>query len=722
MPHRPQTENHRFFISHLGFALWILLGVSTLYAAEIKAKGPIIINGDNVEYATEKKEVTASGNVVVICNETRLTCQKLTVNTDTKEARAEGNVRIEEAGGIIEGTSATYNFQTKSGVITDAGFESNPFFGKADKIEKVNDTEFIAEKGYATTCNFDHPHFKLKAKKVDFFPQEKVEIKSVTAYAGNVPVLYLPKFVQNFEDPLMNVQLMPGYKKDWGSFMESAWRYRLNDYMTGRIYLDYRQDLGWAEGFGENYTTPDFGKGDLKFYYTDEDDKNQPQGQPSQFRRYFVRWRHKWDIDSQTEVTSEYYKIVDSKRKELGTDFNILKDYFPREYEKDTLPLSYALFHHSFSNATADIIVQPRTNAWYSEIEKMPEVRYSMPSVQMGDTQFYFDNATTFASYNSVPDGANMIRLDSTNKFSRPFRVAFINLTPFVASRETVYDRDINGNPIAPRTIFYTGADASTKFYRLFNVNSNLLGLDINGLRHIITPSIGYAYNHQPTIPTSNLRQIDSVDSITTSNAATLQLSNKLQTKRNGISVDLVDTLVTTNYVFKPNNTADKHGGNLSDILYKMKLLPYSWLRIEADATYNRSTSRSDPSYNRFTTANYDLVFDFQKDRSFRIGQRYERGGANQITGSLIWRLNPKWTISIYERFAAGHDPNMIRGLQEQQFGISRDLHCWIMDIGLDTQKGHGVTIWCSFMLKAFPQLELGSRRQSYHDPRSGSQ
>jgi hypothetical protein len=181
-----------------------------------------------------------------------------------------------------------------------------------------------------------------------------------------------------------------------------------------------------------------------------------------------------------------------------------------------------------------------------------------------------------------------------------------------------------------------------------------------------------------------------------------------------------VDVDITTSYIFKPN-TADKHGGNLSDFLYKIKLLPYSWLRIEADATYNRSVPRSDSSYNRFTTANYDIIFDFQNEHSFGIGQRYQRKGGNEITSRLIWRLNPKWKFSIYERYNRGHDPSLKRGLREQEYSVSRDLHCWAMDLTYNIKKDSGNTIWLIFRLKAFPEMELGFD-QTYHEPKSGSQ
>jgi hypothetical protein len=244
--------------------------------------------------------------------------------------------------------------------------------------------------------------------------------------------------------------------------------------------------------------------------------------------------------------------------------------------------------------------------------------------------------------------------------------------------------------------------------------------MDIDGLRHIVTPVIGYAYNHTPTIPSSNLKQIDTIDAITNSNVVSLELSNKLQTKRKRQSVDLVDLRVNTSYILLPK-AGDKLGSNFSDFLFHLKLLPYSWLRIESDATYKHSGNRSDTNYNRFSNGNYDIYFDFLKERSIGIGQRYERKGADEITYSLNWRLNPKWKFSIFERYNMGHDPNLAKGLREQQYTISRDLHCWNLDFTYDAKKSEGITLFVVFKLKAFPENEFGFN-QSYHPAKSGSQ
>lgn len=684
--------------------------------------GGITINGDTVEYLTGTQQVVASGNVEVLAKGSRLTCEKLTVNTQTKEGRAQGKVRLDDRQGVVEGEELTYNFVTKIGVITNAGFRANPYFGRTERLNKVSDNEFITRRGYVTTCAMDRPHYRIGAKKVDFLLGDKVDLYDTVFYVGPMPVLRMPRYTHSLQDPLMHVQLMPGKSKEWGPFFLTAWRYKVTDYLNGRIYADYRSRMGMAEGFGANYTTDGFGKGDFKYYYTQERPKDFPQSSPAEFQRYMIRWIHKWDIDERTNFISEYYRIVDAKRQVVGTQYNMLKDYFPREYEKDSQPLSYMLYHHSFNYASLDFVLQKRTNRWYSQLEKLPEVRYFLSNYRLGESPVYFEHYSQYAKYiqkNAVPSSSvndiRMNRVDTTNKFSLPMRVAFLNVTPFVKSQLTYYTRDKDGSSISPRSIFYSGADASTKFYRVFDLKTNFLGLNINRLRHLVSPTVSYSFNPAPSISAVHLKQIDGVDGITRSNTAAIGLSNKLQTKRKNENVDLVDFLVNTNYTFRPRIVGDqKERGRLSDFLLDVKLLPYSWMHIESKATFNYAQRR-------YTDANYDASLELGKDRSFGFGQRYAYKGGNELVFHLQWRINPKWQFSVYERYQRGHDPTLKRGLREQEYKIVRDLHCWSAELLYNVQRGKGESIFVVFRMKAFPENEFGFDT-NYHAPKSGSQ
>ena len=727
----------------LGFVFWV-----NLVFADTAKESPMVINGDNVEYSADNKEVVATGNIEVIYKGAKLTCNRLKVNMQTKEGLAEGNARIQDAKGIITGEKIVYDFGNKTGIIYNADFRANPYFGKAKKVEKLSDSEFVAKRGYFTTCSFDHPHYRFASKKISMFPQDKMLAEQATLYLGTVPLFYLPRFNYSMKEPIMHVQVEPGTRKDWGPYILNTWRYNLTANTNLRVSLDYRTKLGLAEGFELNYKTPAVGKGDFKFYYTNENAVDLPAGAPTEFERYFMRWRHKWDIDERTNVVAEFYKIIDRKRQYennpapvgVGSNpeaHNILQDYFFREYEKESQPLTYALFHHAFNYSSLDILLQKRTNHWFDQLDKLPEINYNLPSLQLGETPLYFENSSQFGVYNKkgsmmvpvVSDDVTVTRLDTTNRVSLPMKIGFVQFKPFVSSRQTFYDKGANDQTGIVRTVFSAGADMSTKFYRIYNLKTNAAGLDINGLRHVITPSVGYLYTHPPTIPIGNIKQIDSVDAVYRGNTAALSLSNKLQTKRAGQSVDLVDFLVTTDVVIDPkagdNAFLTPHTGeglkdNFSDILFKLKVIPYSWMRMESDVTFEHS-DQTNVNYNKFSLANYSLTLDLGKDRSFSMGQRYERKGKNEVTANFYWRLNPKWKFSIYQRYNFKQSGTLERGWQEQQYTLTRDLHCWDLDISLNKKEETGTTIFFTFRLKAFPENEFGFD-QKMGEEKSGAQ
>jgi hypothetical protein len=279
----------------------------------------------------------------------------------------------------------------------------------------------------------------------------------------------------------------------------------------------------------------------------------------------------------------------------------------------------------------------------------------------------------------------------------------------------------VEGQRINPRSVFYSGCDISTKFYRFFDVETDFLGLNINKLRHIINPVVNYNFNHEPSIRSGHLKQLDAIDSITRSNTAALELVNKLQTKRDGVSVDLVNFIVDSSYVFSPRQVnGQKTGGSLSDFFYDLTLLPYSWLRFDADATYTHSGDKEAANYKRFSNFNYSAALNFPGERSVAIGQRYQRKGGKEITFNTDWRLTPKWTAGIYENYQFAETSLHKRGLREQEYRITRDLHCWLMDVTYNATNGKGHTVWLVFRLKAFPEMEFGMD-QSFYVPKSGS-
>jgi len=181
------------------------------------------------------------------------------------------------------------------------------------------------------------------------------------------------------------------------------------------------------------------------------------------------------------------------------------------------------------------------------------------------------------------------------------------------------------------------------KFYKIYDVKSDFLGIDVNNLRHIITPTAHYSYVHQPTISPDNLNQFDAIDAIDTSNGVTLALENRLQTKRrqgeNWTSVDLVTFIVSTPYNFrlKKDNWGFK-SQKFETVDFLLEVAPYPWLYAQSKASVNTKRAIME-------TESVDVVANYGDRWSLGIGQRYENttlDASNLMTFDVVYKINDK--------------------------------------------------------------------------------
>lgn len=675
-------------------------------------KKPIIVNGDRIEYSQSNNTVTIDGNVEIIKEDSVLTADKAIVNTLTNDAHAEGNVVLTDKQGVIKASSCDYNFKTKSGQAFDATVAYPPYYGAGKIAKKISDKEIEIKNGYLTTCDKQHPHYRIQSRMMQIFPEDKVKTKAMTFRVGNTPLLYMPKYTQNLKDDRMHVQVTPGKSKDWGLFLLTAWRYDLLNNSSGRIHFDYREKRDLAWGVDNYYDTKLVGQGYFKTYYMRE--RMIPKRiykwphtpPPTEKERYRIQWRHKWDVDKNTYWLAEYHKLRDP---------NFIKDYFYREFEKNIQLSSYILFSHTPPESFAfSVLTQKRTNRIFSETEKLPEIKLERPNTQILDTPFYIDSSSSYTNLNqkfsTIPlptekDEANQ-RVHISNRLSAPLKVAFLDFTPYVGSRETFYQRIIGREVGIFREIWESGIDITSRFYRIFDFDGDILGMSFNRLRHTISPALRYGYVHPPTVSPTKLIQLDGTDALTESNQIGVSLENKLQTKRKNKTVDFLRFIASSDYFFNIEGRKRKWSDNIT---LDLEMQATDWLRFESDATFNRKKDY-------FTFANFDLKAS-GKGVSWGGGYRYERRSSSQMTGEIMFNLIKGWSFKIYERF-------QFRGnslVKEQSYAISKDLHCWLLDVNYNVVRERGETIWFTLTLKAFPEFAL-DYNQYYHDPKPNSQ
>jgi len=368
------------------------------------------------------------------------------------------------------------------------------------------------EDDYVTTCDLDKPHYRLTSDKMDIYPGDKLIARSVRMLIGNLPVLYLPKMTQDLTSKEPLVTFTPGMDKDWGIFLLSQWRLKFNENFKGIFHLDAREKRDIAWGFDMNYKTLEYGKGQFRTYYMNErkiTSKRFYQERPSptiERERFGVEWRHKWKIDPKTNAIMQYSKQSDS---------TFLKDYFKQRSEDDISPDTFFLLTRTLPRGSISFRTDVRINRFESAVERLPEIRYDLSNQDLFDSGFYLRNTTIYSNLTNKAASPsevrqNTMRVDTDSAISYPMKIGFIELNPFVGGRNTYYSKTKDPDKYGTiRGIFNTGASLSTRFYRVFDTEVQRFGLNINRLRHIITPSVDYKFSSKPTRTPDQLDSFD---------------------------------------------------------------------------------------------------------------------------------------------------------------------------------------------------------------------
>ena len=707
-----------FFFLFLFCAVVFLSG--RVFAEDIKGSNaePVELNGDSIEYKAEEGKFVATGNVYLKQNNAVLFCDRLEFYRDKKEGHAEGNVVLDSDKGKIWADKAFYNFETKKGEFTNARLMADPIYGKARSIVKVRENYYVVNDGYVTTSDYDDPEYRMKARTIDIYPGDKAVAHSTVMYFGTVPVMYFPKYTQDLSGNRPHFSVIPGYKREFGAFLLTTYRANLNDRVEMSYHLDARELKGLAWGVDAKYNADPFGKGLVRTYYMNERttdasrawEKNKTPD--AEHQRYRIEWRHLWEIDPATIFIGQYYK---------QTDAAFLQKYFPREYRSDLTPPTYALLTHTTPNITTSLRTDIRVNRFESGVvERLPEASFSLSNQQIGDTGLYFKSTNTASALvkkdASPSDNQNRTtRLDSDNELSRPFKVSFLEFRPYIGTEETYYSKTLyRQDDDSVRRIFRTGTDVSTKFYKIYDVTYNKYGIEINRLRHVITPTVGYLFQHRPTLTSDKLFQYDSIDNRYQVDKFSVGLENKLQTKREGQNVDILRALLSTDFRLKDNESQamTRSSRSFGDVTLDTDLLLNKYVTMYSDMTY-------DNDGHHLKTANVDLYLDSHKNWAFDISRRFTHDDDDIVTTAVEYKFNPKWRAAVYQRW------NVDTGLwQEQRYAFVRDLHSWEVEFVVGQKKRYtdlngdnagGNELWVIFRIKAFPSVSTGGETVFSH-------
>jgi lipopolysaccharide assembly outer membrane protein LptD (OstA) len=690
-----------------------------------------------VDYDPATGTASGTNGIYIKYGSTTLTADSASVNQQSGEAVADGNVRIESADQLWVGDHIRYNFKTH--LMQSAEFRTGKwpvFMNGRDLSGNSSNKVYTANDSFITTDDVADPDVRVHATRIKIVAGKTVEMWNAVFYVHGVPVFYFPYYQRNLGPRANNFTFSPGYRSTYGAFLLNTYNWYLGTNADGRIHVDYRTKRGAGIGPDVNANLGQWGQVGLKYYYLNDQKPNTstnafPQyGSIPENRQYFTGT---WQATPATNLNLK--ALVNYQSDPL-----VVHDFYTGAYAENPQPGSFVEANQYWDNWSLDALATPRINSYFDQVERLPDVRLTGFQQQVPGTPVYYNSESSVGWYRefeantnfnySSNNGTNLVsaaRADTYHQLTLPWTFFnWLNVTPRVGGRVTYYSEqnatNSGGNDSSvTREVFNTGVGTSFKSSQLWADATNGFW-QVDGLRHIVEPSANYVFVPDPSTPPAKLPQFDgeqpslmelpimfpdynSIDSVDTQNVIRFGLRNTLQTKRDGALDKLVDWNLQLDWRLNP-----KAGQNtLNDLYSSFAFKPRTWLTAESQTRYDVNDGNLNMSFQQLTFAPSDRW-------SWGLGYWYLRGGT---WGNSTWTENQTVTSSFYVRVGDNWGARMtqnynvvIERLQDQQFTIYRDLRSWTSALTLRVANNQGssadVTIAVMFSLKASPSMQVG--------------
>ena len=704
----------------------LLVGVDNVSAAKIGDYEITTIGPDGVlDFDPNTNTSTLRNGVRVNFKKgtpdaTELTADTGTINHTTDDMTATGNVILRRDGTVWKAERLDYNFKTKAVSSVQFRTGSLSYFMRGQAMDGNQTKGVYRAKGIQfTTDDVDTPAMFIRAKEVEVAPGDYIIFRNATLYIGKVPVMFLPYYKRSLKRHPWNVNVKPGYRSEWGAFVENSIRWPGTENYQGELSLDYRTARGWGVGPRIEYSSPKWGDSYFRAYRAwDDDPLTDSRNNAIDRERDLLRWHHRYSRDGLSFTGVLEYE----------SDEYMRRDFFEDLYREDVQADSYLELSKNWENYNLSVLASPRLNAFYEHTDRLPDIKLSGTRYQLGDTPYFYDTETSIGyftrryDYSSSSEDYSLLRADSLHQIYRPMVLnGWLNVTPRIGGRFTHYgETDGRGSTkdASERYVFNSGVEISTKLSRHFpELKSSLLGID--GARHIVEPSINYIFIPRPNRIPNELDKIDyeitsarllplempeynAIDNINAQNAVRLGIRQRLQTKRNGSVVDVVDWNLYTDWRIDPNTDQNGYSDVFSDTIFR----PRDWLSLNSRVRYDLDNNLWRTLDHSFTITPNPTQWSINGGHYYYLQQpnTAKDDRSSSLYGGLNLSLDENWSFHTRQYFDAKKGEHA-----GHNYVFYRDMRSWTFFVNVKFRKDTGrrddeISISLNYSLKAFPR------------------
>ncbi|MES2695734.1 MAG: LPS assembly protein LptD, partial [Verrucomicrobiota bacterium] len=421
--------------------------------------------------------------------------------------------------------------------------------------------------------------------------------------------------------------------------------------------------------------------------------------------RAYAEWQHRQEIGDHLTLTASANWWKDSE---------VYRDFRSRDFFRVQEPDTFAEGVYTGENYFTSLFTRLQPNQFHRVQKRLPELRFDLLPAPIGHGFINRFNASAAMLREDQPfrspfgpwaEVYRTVRLDAYYGIERPIVPRdWLAITPVAGGRITHYtDSRIDRTrlPDYTRTLGEVGADVVLRAAGTFDYKNPQWKID--GLRHLVTPRLGYRYipraekgerqiipidrratidgyyewsplNYLPYLQPLGLGDMRNVDQLQSRNTLRVSLDNILQTRdtKEGTR-DLVSLNVGTDFHF----AQQRYQNNGTETHVEIALTPAPWLQFDAYQSYAPDSARTEEF-------NSGITLRDARAWSVRFSNNYLRGQIEDYMIDGRRRINERLEALVRLRY----DTRKHR-FNEQSYGIVQNLgNTWLVSYMVSVYEG----------------------------------
>ncbi len=399
--------------------------------------------------------------------------KKLTVN---------GQLLITYREKFFVGDFFSYNFTTKTGIITNGiGNIGEYFFGGSEITFNVDDTVSVTS-AFATTSTSQNYNWSINSKNIKLNNKYQLRADNITFNVKKIPVFWFPTYSttinSRYKKPLATYRIY--WEKSQGPLL--LMRYRLWDFEGLKVHWrgEYRVTRGGGTAIEIDYESPiknyKIHSRNFVAYDTFYNDENP----------YKMKWRYR--AQGSFDGSSHNKKIESFARWDALSDKDMRQDFPTQLFELQTLEKTEGFIKGRYDEAFISLYASPRVNTFRGFKQDLPTFKVAVKPYEIKQTGLIFQNHFKIAYLDYVY--ANNLhentlnfrssRIQTQQKLSRPLTIGLLHCIPSIG---------FNG-------IFYGNNPKNHNFFQtLFNCDIKshfILEKYYTNCKHVIEPYLNF--------------------------------------------------------------------------------------------------------------------------------------------------------------------------------------------------------------------------------------